>query len=69
MANAQLAQFLAVAALPKPVIEKLVEYCEASGEAPLDVIADAVLLHLDALGDLMPERAGDAMVSGGAMTS
>jgi hypothetical protein len=55
MANAALLNLLAVCALPAPAIKALADYCEASGEAPIDVLTDALVLHLDGAGELIDD--------------
>ncbi|RAI37230.1 hypothetical protein CH341_29810, partial [Rhodoplanes roseus] len=36
--------------LPQTLLAALQRHCTVTGDAPSDVIADAVALHLDALG-------------------
>ena len=46
--------------LPSALRTKLVLFCNATGEDPSDVLADAVTLHLDELGELVDEPRGRA---------
>lgn len=44
-------------ALPDNLRRELVLLAAATGEDPADILADAVTLHLDALGELIEEDA------------
>jgi hypothetical protein len=44
--------------LPPELTKKLDAHCRATGEAPDDVVRDALALHLDELGDLFDDQGG-----------